>query len=103
MDLTTASPDDLAAWRRLVERVGARTIATWLSADALRAATLVDTEFATTVLESLRGDGITTNVEAAFPEVVALAVVVPVVTFLIFERWFLVPMPKGPIEAWFGY
>lgn len=36
-------------------------------------------------------------------EVVALSVVVPVVTFLIFERWFLVPMPKGPIEAWFGY
>ena len=36
-------------------------------------------------------------------EVVALSVVVPVVTFLVFERWFLVPMPKGPIEAWFGY
>jgi putative tricarboxylic transport membrane protein len=36
-------------------------------------------------------------------EVVALSVVVPFVTFLIFERWFLVPMPKGPIEAWFGY
>jgi hypothetical protein len=36
-------------------------------------------------------------------EVVALSVVVPFVTFLIFEQWFLVPMPKGPIEAWFGY
>ncbi len=35
--------------------------------------------------------------------VVALATVVPVITFLIFETWFLVPMPKGPIEAWFGY
>ena len=35
--------------------------------------------------------------------VVALATVVPVVTFLIFETWFLVPMPKGPVEAWFGY
>jgi hypothetical protein len=35
--------------------------------------------------------------------VVALAVVVPVVTFLIFERWFLVPMPKGPLETWLGY
>jgi hypothetical protein len=36
-------------------------------------------------------------------EVVALSVVVPVLAFLMFERWFLVPMPKGPIEAWFGY
>jgi putative tricarboxylic transport membrane protein len=35
--------------------------------------------------------------------VVALATTVPVITFLIFETWFLVPMPKGPVEAWFGY
>jgi hypothetical protein len=35
--------------------------------------------------------------------VVALALIVPVVTFLVFETWFLVPMPKGPIEAWLGY
>jgi putative tricarboxylic transport membrane protein len=35
--------------------------------------------------------------------VVALATSVPIITFLIFETWFLVPMPKGPIEAWFGY
>lgn len=35
--------------------------------------------------------------------VVALATAVPVITFLIFETWFLVPMPKGPVEAWFGY
>jgi putative tricarboxylic transport membrane protein len=35
--------------------------------------------------------------------VVALATSVPVVTFLIFETWFLVPMPKGPVETWFGY
>jgi len=35
--------------------------------------------------------------------VAALATVVPVITFLIFETWFLVPMPKGPVEAWFGY
>jgi putative tricarboxylic transport membrane protein len=27
----------------------------------------------------------------------------PVAAFLIFETWFLVPMPKGPIEAWLGY
>lgn len=35
--------------------------------------------------------------------VVALATAIPVITFLIFETWFLVPMPKGPVEAWFGY
>ena len=27
----------------------------------------------------------------------------PVVTFVVFEQWFLVPMPKGPLEAWLGY
>ena len=35
--------------------------------------------------------------------VVALAIAFPVVTFFIFETWFLVPMPKGPLEAWLGY
>jgi hypothetical protein len=35
--------------------------------------------------------------------VAAVAVGVPVATFLIFERWFLVPMPKGPLETWLGY
>ena len=35
--------------------------------------------------------------------VLALAVCVPVVTFVVFERWFLVPLPKGPVEAWLGY
>lgn len=35
--------------------------------------------------------------------VVALAVGIPLVAFVIFERWFLVPMPKGPLEAWLGY
>jgi putative tricarboxylic transport membrane protein len=34
--------------------------------------------------------------------IVALSIGIPVVTFLIFERWFLVPMPKGPLEAWLG-
>jgi putative tricarboxylic transport membrane protein len=32
-----------------------------------------------------------------------LAVCVPLVTFVVFERWFLVPLPKGPLEAWLGY
>jgi len=35
--------------------------------------------------------------------VVVLAIGIPVVTFLTFEQWFLVPMPKGPLEAWLGY
>ncbi len=35
--------------------------------------------------------------------VVALAVAVPVLTFIVFETWFLVPMPKGPVESWLGY
>lgn len=35
--------------------------------------------------------------------VVLVAVGVSVVTFLVFEKWFLVPMPKGPLEEWLGY
>ena len=35
--------------------------------------------------------------------VLTLATGIPLVTFLIFEKWFLVPMPKGPLEAWLGY
>ncbi len=35
--------------------------------------------------------------------VLALSVGIPLVTFVIFERWFLVPLPKGPLEAWLGY
>jgi putative tricarboxylic transport membrane protein len=35
--------------------------------------------------------------------VAAVAVGVPFVTFLIFERWFLLPLPKGPIEAYLGF
>jgi putative tricarboxylic transport membrane protein len=32
-----------------------------------------------------------------------VSVIVPVVAFIVFERWFLVPMPKGPLENWLGY
>jgi hypothetical protein len=39
----------------------------------------------------------------SWPLTVGLAVAIPVVTFVVFERWFLVPMPKGPLEAWLGY
>ena len=31
-----------------------------------------------------------------------IAIGVPVLTFLMFERWFLVPLPKGPVEDWLG-
>jgi hypothetical protein len=33
----------------------------------------------------------------------ALSLAVPLIAFFIFEKWFLVPMPKGPLEAWLGY
>ena len=39
----------------------------------------------------------------AWPVTVGLALAIPVATFLLFERWFLVPMPKGALEAWLGY
>ena len=32
----------------------------------------------------------------------AVAVSVTVATYLMFEKWFLVPLPKGPIEDWLG-
>jgi putative tricarboxylic transport membrane protein len=28
---------------------------------------------------------------------------VPIALFLLFEVWFLVPLPKGPVEHLFGY
>ena len=33
----------------------------------------------------------------------AVALGVPLFFFLVFERWFLVALPKGPIEAWLGF
>ena len=39
----------------------------------------------------------------AWPTIVALSIGIPIVTFVVFEQWFLVPMPKGPLEAWLGY
>jgi putative tricarboxylic transport membrane protein len=32
-----------------------------------------------------------------------IAILVPLLTFVVFERWFLVALPKGPIEAMLGY
>ena len=36
-------------------------------------------------------------------KVAAVSLGTSFVFFLIFERWFLVPLPKGPVEAWLGY
>ena len=35
--------------------------------------------------------------------VILLSIGIPVITFVVFEMWFLVPMPKGPLELWLGY
>jgi putative tricarboxylic transport membrane protein len=34
--------------------------------------------------------------------VAGVSIGVPLVFFLVFERWFLVPLPKGPLERLFG-
>jgi hypothetical protein len=34
---------------------------------------------------------------------VGIALVVVVLTFFMFEMWFLVPLPKGPLESYLGY
>ncbi len=39
----------------------------------------------------------------SWPVVFIIAIGIPVATFFVFELWFLVPMPKGPLEAWLGY
>jgi putative tricarboxylic transport membrane protein len=39
----------------------------------------------------------------ALPKVVIVGVLVPFVLFFMFEVWFLVPLPKGPVEAFLGY
>jgi putative tricarboxylic transport membrane protein len=36
-------------------------------------------------------------------KVMLVSIGVPIATFLIFEKWFLVPLPKGPLEAMLGY
>jgi hypothetical protein len=38
-----------------------------------------------------------------WPQILALSIGVPLVTFAIFERWFLVALPKGPIEDLLGF
>jgi putative tricarboxylic transport membrane protein len=31
-----------------------------------------------------------------------ISVALPILTYVTFERWFLVPLPKGPLEDWLG-
>ena len=38
----------------------------------------------------------------AWPASISVSVGVPLVFFLVFEKWFLVPLPKGPIENMLG-
>jgi hypothetical protein len=33
----------------------------------------------------------------------AVSIAVPLALFFMFEKWFLVPLPKGPLEAMLGY
>lgn len=37
-----------------------------------------------------------------WPLSVGVSAAVPLLFFLVFERWFLVPLPKGPVEALLG-
>lgn len=34
--------------------------------------------------------------------VIAVSIGMPLVTYIVFERWFLVPLPKGPLEEMVG-
>jgi len=36
-------------------------------------------------------------------KIIPVSLLVPVTMFLLFELWFLVPLPKGPLEALAGY
>jgi putative tricarboxylic transport membrane protein len=38
-----------------------------------------------------------------FFKAVTVSIGVPLMLFFVFERWFLVPLPKGPLEAWLGF
>jgi len=39
----------------------------------------------------------------AWPSSLGVSISVPLVFFLVFEKWFLVPLPKGPIENMLGF
>ena len=37
-----------------------------------------------------------------WPLTLCISVALPILIYVTFERWFLVPLPKGPIEDWLG-
>ena len=37
-----------------------------------------------------------------WPIIAVIAIGMPVLTYIVFEKWFLVPLPKGPLEEWFN-
>jgi putative tricarboxylic transport membrane protein len=39
----------------------------------------------------------------SWPTTVLLPLMVSLLTFVVFEKFFLVPLPKGPLETWLGY
>jgi hypothetical protein len=39
----------------------------------------------------------------AWTMILPFAIGVPLITFVVFEKWFLVPLPKGPLEAMLGF
>jgi putative tricarboxylic transport membrane protein len=39
----------------------------------------------------------------AWAKALAVGIATSTVAFLVFEVWFLTPMPKGPIEVWLGF
>jgi putative tricarboxylic transport membrane protein len=39
----------------------------------------------------------------SWPTVLLVALSISLGSFLVFEEWFLVPMPKGPLEQWLGF
>ncbi len=38
----------------------------------------------------------------SWPLTLAIAIGVPAVFYFVFEKWFLIPLPKGPVEALLG-
>jgi hypothetical protein len=37
-----------------------------------------------------------------WPLTLCIAIALPVLTYVTFEKWFMVPLPKGPLEDWLG-
>ena len=37
-----------------------------------------------------------------WPATLAVGIALPILVYITFENWFLVPLPKGPLEDWLG-